>query len=239
MLGSGGIGGGGGFSGPMGGVRGLQTAGLYAASLDNLTDDNIVGKVYDNRVVTRLLTYVKSFKKQAFVTICARPPLHLGQRVHSLFGKGGHRGRQRKRRPADSHCGHHLPGRSVGPLWLQLPPDGLHAQGRPGSAISAAHPDVQPSPVPVPRLLPPHRGGTHHVSQPERRAAAPGDLRPHGRELRRLAESLRYHSRHAVHRLAVGLGLPEHSARAVAAVWSTGRSSLAIPSCASGGPSPW
>ncbi len=89
MLGGGGIGGGGGFSGPMGGVRGLQTAGLYAANLDNLTDENIVGKVYDNRVVTRLLTYVKSFKKQAFVTICAVLLYTLGNVFIPFLAKEG------------------------------------------------------------------------------------------------------------------------------------------------------
>ena len=85
----GGIGGGGGFSGPMGGMRGLQTAGLHAASLDNLTDDNIVGKVYDNRVVTRLLTYVKSFKKEAFITICAVLLYTLGNVFIPYMAKEG------------------------------------------------------------------------------------------------------------------------------------------------------
>lgn len=88
MRGGGGFGGGG-FSGPMGGMRGLQTAGLHAASLDNLTDDNIVGKVYDNRVVTRLLTYVKSFKKEAFITICAVLLYTLGNVFIPFMAKEG------------------------------------------------------------------------------------------------------------------------------------------------------
>ncbi len=89
MRGGGGGFGGGGFSGPMGGMRGLQTAGMHAASVDNLTDDNIVGKVYDNRVVTRLLTYVKSFKKEAFITVCAVLLYTLGNVFIPYMAKEG------------------------------------------------------------------------------------------------------------------------------------------------------
>ena len=89
MFGGGGIGGGGGFSGPMGGMRGLQTAGLHAASMDNLTDENIVGRVYDNRVVSRLLTYVKYFKKEAFITVCAVLLYTLGNVFIPFLAKEG------------------------------------------------------------------------------------------------------------------------------------------------------
>jgi ATP-binding cassette subfamily B protein len=54
-----------------GGVRGLHAGGMHAPNQDNLTDESIVGKVYDNRVVTRLLTYILPYKKDAVISLAA------------------------------------------------------------------------------------------------------------------------------------------------------------------------
>ena len=39
------------------GWRGTHPGGMYAPTTNQLRDETIVGKVYDNRVVKRLLTY--------------------------------------------------------------------------------------------------------------------------------------------------------------------------------------
>ena len=44
---------------------------LNAPNVDNLTDENIIGKVYDHRVVARLATYIRPYKKEATITIFA------------------------------------------------------------------------------------------------------------------------------------------------------------------------
>ena len=62
---------GGGFGGMLGGMRGLQAGGLYGANLDNLSDDNLVGGVYDHRVVTRLASYIRPYKKEAYLSLLA------------------------------------------------------------------------------------------------------------------------------------------------------------------------
>jgi len=62
---------GGGFGGMMGGMRGLQSGGMNSPTLDNLTDDSVVGSAYDNRVVMRLLTYLKSQKREVVASLTA------------------------------------------------------------------------------------------------------------------------------------------------------------------------
>ena len=62
---------GGGFGGMLGGMRGLQSGGMYGANLDNLSDEDIVGRVYDHRVVTRLAGYVRHYKKEALLSVLA------------------------------------------------------------------------------------------------------------------------------------------------------------------------
>ena len=64
-------GGGGGGGGMFGGMRGLNAGGMHAPNQDNLTDESIIGKVYDNRVVGRLLTYILPHKKDAFISLAA------------------------------------------------------------------------------------------------------------------------------------------------------------------------
>jgi len=62
---------GGGFGGMMGGMRGLQAGGINSPNLDNLTDDTIVGNVYDHKVVVRLLSYIKPYKRDVFISLLA------------------------------------------------------------------------------------------------------------------------------------------------------------------------
>ncbi len=62
---------GGGFGGMMGGMRGLHSGGMNSPNLDNLTDEGIVGSAFDNRVVMRLLTYLKPHKRDALFSIVA------------------------------------------------------------------------------------------------------------------------------------------------------------------------
>jgi ATP-binding cassette subfamily B protein len=65
------MGGGGGFGGMMGGMRGLHSGGMNSPNMDNLTDEGIVGRAYDNRVVMRLATYIKPYKRDAILSIAA------------------------------------------------------------------------------------------------------------------------------------------------------------------------
>jgi ATP-binding cassette, subfamily B, multidrug efflux pump len=53
----------------LGGWRGTQAGGMYAPTTNQLRDETIVGKVYDNRVVKRLLTYIMLYKKDALVSL--------------------------------------------------------------------------------------------------------------------------------------------------------------------------
>ena len=53
------------------GWRGTQAGGMYAPTTNQLRDETIVGKVYDNRVVRRLLTYIKPYKKDALLSLIA------------------------------------------------------------------------------------------------------------------------------------------------------------------------
>ena len=60
---------GGGVSGAMGGMRGMQSGGVRGPTLDNLTDEGVAGSVYDHRVVMRLLTYLRPHQTQVFIAI--------------------------------------------------------------------------------------------------------------------------------------------------------------------------
>src|SRR5712691_6778529 len=53
------------------GWRGTHPGGMYAPTTNQLRDETIVGKVYDNRVVKRLLTYIVLYKKDALVSLVA------------------------------------------------------------------------------------------------------------------------------------------------------------------------
>ena len=60
-----------GFGGMLGDVRGVQAGTIYTPNMDNLTDEDQVGKVYNHRVVTRLAGYVRPYKKEALTSIAA------------------------------------------------------------------------------------------------------------------------------------------------------------------------
>ena len=62
---------GGGFGGMMGGMRGLNASGDRTATVDNLSDESVVGSAYDHRVVMRLLTYIAPYKRDAILAIIA------------------------------------------------------------------------------------------------------------------------------------------------------------------------
>ena len=62
---------GGGFGGMMGGMRGLQAGGIHSPNMDNLTDENVVGKVYDHNVVVRLATYIMPYKRDVLISVAA------------------------------------------------------------------------------------------------------------------------------------------------------------------------
>ena len=51
------------------GMRGLSAAGSRAATMDNLTDEGVVGSVYDHKVVMRLLTYLRPHKGDVAIAI--------------------------------------------------------------------------------------------------------------------------------------------------------------------------
>ena len=57
--------------GLMSGMRGTNAGGMFAPTQDNLTDDTVVGKVYDNQVVIRVLTYIAPFKRDALISLAA------------------------------------------------------------------------------------------------------------------------------------------------------------------------
>src|SRR4030095_12504470 len=64
--------GGGGGGDILSGWRGTNAGRMYAPrSTNELSDETIVGKVYDNRVVRRLLTYIRPYKKDALLSLIA------------------------------------------------------------------------------------------------------------------------------------------------------------------------
>ncbi len=60
---------GGAFGGMMGGMKGVVTGGINSPNMDNLTDEGIVGSAYDHKVVMRLLTYVRPYKREAYISL--------------------------------------------------------------------------------------------------------------------------------------------------------------------------
>ena len=76
---------GGGFGGMMGGMRGLQSGGMNSPNLDQLTDEGIVGSAYDNKVVMRLLTYLKPYKLRVLAAVSAISIYTIGNVSVPLF----------------------------------------------------------------------------------------------------------------------------------------------------------
>ena len=63
--------GGGGGGGMFQGVRGMHAGGMHSPTTDNLTDENILGKAYDNKVVMRLFSYLSGYYKHAILSLIA------------------------------------------------------------------------------------------------------------------------------------------------------------------------
>src|SRR5918997_5204856 len=61
----------GGGGGMFGGMRGTNAGSMFAPNSDNLTDESIIGKAYDNRVVMRLLKYILPYKKDTLISLLA------------------------------------------------------------------------------------------------------------------------------------------------------------------------
>jgi ABC-type multidrug transport system fused ATPase/permease subunit len=53
------------------GWRGTNAGSMFSPNRDNLSDDTVIGKVYDNRVVMRLLTYIAPYRRDALITLAA------------------------------------------------------------------------------------------------------------------------------------------------------------------------
>ena len=66
MMRGGGIGG-----GMMRGMRGTSADSMFAPSNDNLTDEDVVGRVYDNKVVMRFMTFIKPYRTYALIALAS------------------------------------------------------------------------------------------------------------------------------------------------------------------------
>ena len=55
--------------GMLSGMRGTHAGSIYAPTTHDLTDETVVGKVYDTRVVRRLLTYITPYKRDALISL--------------------------------------------------------------------------------------------------------------------------------------------------------------------------
>ncbi len=64
-------GGGGGFGGMMGNMRGLNAGGMRTPNMDNLSDEERLGNPYDNKVVMRLGSYVRDYKRDTLISLAA------------------------------------------------------------------------------------------------------------------------------------------------------------------------
>jgi ATP-binding cassette subfamily B protein len=76
---------GGGFGGMLGGMRGLQAGGMNSPTMDNLTDEGVVGSAYDNKVVMRLAGYMRPYKKDVLISLAAVLTYTAGNVTIPLF----------------------------------------------------------------------------------------------------------------------------------------------------------
>ena len=96
-------GGGGGFGGMMGGgMRGLNAGGMRSPNMDNLTDEGRSGRAYDNKVVMRLATYVKPYKRDTAISLAAVLIYTIGNVSIPLFYHVRHQLGHRRRQPGTS-----------------------------------------------------------------------------------------------------------------------------------------
>lgn len=61
----------GGVGNMLSGMRGTHAGSLHAPTMDHLRHEQVLGKVYDNRVVMRLLTYIVPYKKEALISLAS------------------------------------------------------------------------------------------------------------------------------------------------------------------------
>lgn len=61
----------GGGRGMLSGWRGTHAGSLYAPTSGQLSDEMVVGNVYDNRVVRRLFTYITPYRRDAWLSLAA------------------------------------------------------------------------------------------------------------------------------------------------------------------------
>ncbi len=66
MMRGGGMGG-----GMMGGMRGTSADSMFAPTNDSLTDEDVVGRVYDNKVVMRFMTYIRPYNRYALIALAS------------------------------------------------------------------------------------------------------------------------------------------------------------------------
>ena len=78
-------GGGGGFGGMMGGMRGTNAGGMHSPTQDNLSDEGVMGSIYNNTVVMRLLSYIGPYKKDAIKSLIAVLTYTAGNVAIPLF----------------------------------------------------------------------------------------------------------------------------------------------------------
>ncbi len=66
MMRGGGMGG-----GMMQGMRGTSADSMFAPTNDSLTDEDVVGRVYDNKVVMRFMTYIRPYNRYALIALAS------------------------------------------------------------------------------------------------------------------------------------------------------------------------
>ena len=203
MMRGGGMGG-----GMMRGMRGTSADSMFAPTNDNLTDEDVVGRVYDNRVVARLYDL-----HQALPQVRPHRPgvvadLRGGERrdtaADQVRHRLGHRRGQRKPRPRDWRGLH---GHHGDPLPVQPAAIHLHIADRAAHPVRPALRDVQPPAKPVQRVLPPDAHRPHHVPDAVGHTATARNLRAAGPGPGRTGYRRRDHHPDAGDRLAVGAGV--------------------------------
>ena len=103
-----------GFGGMMSGMRGLTAGSMHSPTVDNLTDEGVVGAAYDHKVVMRLATYLGEAKGDAIRAVASVLVYTAASGQHPAVPVVWHQlGRQRERRVEAAPAGHRLPYRGA------------------------------------------------------------------------------------------------------------------------------
>ena len=157
---------GGGGGDILSGWRGTNAGSIHAPrATHELSDETIVGKVYDNRVVRRLLTYIRPYKKDALLSLAAvlvYTAANVGlPLVIMLWINWGINSAVEWRL-------HVVGGIFLGVTVLHFGANYLQsvsiARVGQGVLYTHAHPALQPPAEPVSGLLSPDLGRTDHVA---------------------------------------------------------------------------